>query len=128
MKNRLKKITKFLFAMLLLASCSEDLYDEQINQRNFKTEVVPIRKLEKDFNFKQNFQKTTGKSYQSKLEKNNTAIMRGEFSTDYVIVDTLAHVASGEGLISYNFKIEYPSKPTTDTIHNLVIHENNNTL
>jgi hypothetical protein len=126
MRQKRKITSKLLIfgIVFILTSCSEELFDEQITSNRFKTEVVPIRKLEKDFNFKQNFQKIIGKSFESKLEQNNTTIMRGEFSTDYIILDTLANVATGEGLLSYNFEIEYPSKPKSDTLYNLVLHEN----
>lgn len=108
----------FLF---LLSSCEKDLYDEPAYQEKYKLEKIPISKLLKNEKFKKTFYKTFKTDYQSKFFVNKGIFNRE--TEGYIITDSVANVASFENNISYNFKIEYPSKPTSDTIFNLVVYE-----
>lgn len=121
MKQKRKHIFKKLLIFgiaILLASCSEDLYDEEPNQNKYSLEKVPFSKLKKDKNFNMSFQKSLGLSFNDKLENN---YFTSKYESNYIIVDSMAYVASGDNVVSYNFRIEYPSKVALDTIYNLVV-------
>lgn len=105
----------------LLSSCEKDLYDEPAYQEKYKLEKIPISKLLKSKKFNSAFYKTFKTDYQSKFSANKGIFNRE--TEGYIITDSVANVASFENNISYNFKIEYPSKPTSDTIYNLVVYE-----
>jgi hypothetical protein len=118
-KHIFKKLLIFGIAVLLV-SCSEDLYDEELNQNKYSLEKVPFSKLKKDKNFNMSFQKSLGLSFKDKLENN---YLTSKYESNYIIVDSIAYVASGDNVVSYNFRIEYPNKVALDTIYNLVVED-----
>lgn len=122
MKQKMKILSALSLTLLLLfSSCEKDLYDEPAYQEKYKLERIPISKLLKNEKFKKTFYKTFKTDYQSKFSVNKGIFNRE--TEGYIITDSVANVASFENNISYNFKIEYPSKPTSDTIFNLVVYE-----
>ena len=122
MKKKMKILSALSLTLLLLfSSCEKDLYDEPAYQEKYKLEKIPISKLLKNKKFNSAFYKTFKTDYQSKFSANKGIFNRE--TEGYIITDSVANVASFENNISYNFKIEYPSKPTSDTIFNLVVYE-----
>ena len=106
MKNNLKRITRTLslFTILLLVSCSEDLYEHKSQKNASSYEIIDksFEELTKDKKFL--------KAY-SELNKNSTSKTIMEQNYNFTISDIPAKVIEKDGKASYTFHI------TRDTIN-----------
>jgi hypothetical protein len=113
-KHILKKLLIFGIAVLL-ASCSEDLYDEQINKNNSKYTVTnkTFEELLKDKRFMKTYSELN-------ISDNSTSKTVMEQNYNFTITDVPAKVIEYSGKISYTFHIVRDTV-NTDYFENLIV-------
>ena len=115
-KHILKKILIFGIAVML-ASCSEELFDEAIESSN-KASIKEVRfnELYQDSKFKNLIEKVSHTS--------NAARTSFENQNGFTISDGFVKVIETDSVISYTMLIERDIVTDTISFENLVIHEN----
>jgi hypothetical protein len=115
-KHLLKKFLIFGIAFLL-ASCSEELYDEAIGSSNKKTiKEIKFNELYKDIKFKNLLEKVSHTS--------NAARTSFENQNGFTISDGFVKVIETDSVVSYTMLIERDIVTDTISFENLVIQEN----
>jgi hypothetical protein len=115
-KHLLKKFLIFGIAFLL-ASCSEELYDEAIDSSNKRTiKEVKFNELYKDSKFKNLLEKVSHNS--------NAARTSFENQNGFTISDGFVKVIETDSVVSYTMLIERDVVTDTISFENLVIQEN----
>lgn len=115
-KHLLKKFLIFGIAFLL-ASCSEELFDEAIGSSNKKSiKEIKFNELYKDTKFKNLLEKVSHTS--------NAARTSFENQNGFTISDGFVKVIETDSVISYTMLIERDVVTDTISFENLVIQEN----
>lgn len=115
-KHILKKILIFGIAVML-ASCSEELFDEAIESSNKRTiKEVRFNELFQDSKFKNLIEKVSHTS--------NAARTSFENQNGFTISDGFVKVIESDSVISYTMLIERDIVTDTISFENLVIYEN----
>ena len=115
-KHLLKKFLIFGIAFLL-ASCSEELFDEAIESSNKRAiKEVRFNELYKDSKFKNLLEKVSHNS--------NTARTSFENQNGFTISDGFVKVIETDSVVSYTMLIERDVVTDTISFENLVIQEN----
>ena len=124
MKNKLKKITRviFLFATLLLVSCSEDLYEESPETKtNLKIDRVKFKDLQISSNNR--LSKTINSLVEYKKTATTNKLVYDEIYDFYIDQENGVSV-NLNGKESYTFPI---FKSQSDgTVENIIFNENEN--
>lgn len=121
-KHLLKKLLIFGIA-ILLASCSEDLYEESQNdsKNTYSIKRVPLNELAIDQKFNMAFKKVSQKSLSNEIAVFSRTQIENEYG--FTIVDEPSNVMEYNSKTSYSLEIQMDSTQA-DELKNLVIEVN----
>lgn len=125
MKKQLFKNLLIFGIIILLTSCSEDLYEEDLNSSNNKTTIKEMKfdKLFKDKKFNTLLNKVT--NYKSG-NNSNTARSAFENQNGFTISNEIVKIITNDCLTSYTMLVERDCSNSQSTgFENLVIQETN---